>query len=184
MLPQSSLNFPSFPQDLLKPTKAKMPEQQPAQPTAEHTSNQPQEKPLGSDSASSSPTPPDATPQHNSNPKQQRKGKEPINTPVTPAVETDSEETVAFEEEEEPQRTPTPPVAPTPVRRRATKRTYGRVLVEDSDEELHLAHIVALLGTLVLGGHFSRYCLRKVVGGCFMCREDEVLKAELKEKKL
>ncbi|KAK8506885.1 hypothetical protein V6N12_046246 [Hibiscus sabdariffa] len=30
MLPQSSLNFPSFPQDLLKPAETKMPEQQPA----------------------------------------------------------------------------------------------------------------------------------------------------------
>ncbi|KAL4281292.1 hypothetical protein GQ457_03G019860 [Hibiscus cannabinus] len=68
MLPQSSLNFPSFLKDLLKPAEAKMPEQQPAQPTTEHTSNQPQEKPLGSDSASSSPTPPNVTPQHNSPP--------------------------------------------------------------------------------------------------------------------
>ncbi|KAL4378710.1 hypothetical protein GQ457_02G030960 [Hibiscus cannabinus] len=178
MLPQSSLNFPSFPQDLLKPAETKTPEQQPAQPTAKHATNQPQEKPLGSDSASSSPTPPDATPQHNSTPTQRRKGKELINTPATPAVEIDSEETAAFEEEEEPQRTPTPPVAPTPVRRRTTKRTAGRVLVEDNEEELHLTHIVALLGTLVLGGYFSRYCLRKVVGGCFLCREDKVLKAE------
>ncbi|KAK8547534.1 hypothetical protein V6N12_031671 [Hibiscus sabdariffa] len=100
-----------------------------------------------------------------------------------PAVEIDSEEATAFEEEEEPQRTPTPPVAPTPVRRRATKRTAGRVLVEDSKEELHLAHLVALLGTWVLGGHFSRYCLRKVVCGCFLCREDEVLKAELERRR-
>ncbi|KAK8523028.1 hypothetical protein V6N12_073739 [Hibiscus sabdariffa] len=102
MLPQSSLNFPSFPQDFLKPTKAKMLEQQPAQPTAEHTTNQPQEMSLGSDSASSSPTPPDATPQHNSPPTQRRKGKKLINTPATPAVEIDSEETATFEEEEEP----------------------------------------------------------------------------------
>ncbi|KAL4368311.1 hypothetical protein GQ457_05G027420 [Hibiscus cannabinus] len=64
MLPQSSLNFPAFPQDLLKPTETKMPEHQPTQPTAEHATDQPQDKPLGSDSASSSPTPPDATPQH------------------------------------------------------------------------------------------------------------------------
>ncbi|KAL4351961.1 hypothetical protein GQ457_06G012800 [Hibiscus cannabinus] len=75
MLPQSSLNFPSFPQDLLKPAETKMPEQQPAQPAAEHTTDQPQEKPLGSDYASSSPTPHDATPQHNSPPTQRRKGK-------------------------------------------------------------------------------------------------------------
>ncbi|KAL4360430.1 hypothetical protein GQ457_04G021670 [Hibiscus cannabinus] len=102
MLPQSSLNFPSFPQDLLKPAEAKMPEPQPAQPPTEHTSNQPQEKPLGSDSASSSPTPPDATPQHNSPPTQVRKGKEPINIPTTPVVEIDSEETATFEDEEEP----------------------------------------------------------------------------------
>ncbi|KAL4339418.1 hypothetical protein GQ457_08G032800 [Hibiscus cannabinus] len=61
MLSQSSLNFPSFPQNLLKPAEAKM---------LEHTANQPKEKPLGSDSASSSPTPPDATPQHNSPPTQ------------------------------------------------------------------------------------------------------------------
>ncbi|KAL4273608.1 hypothetical protein GQ457_13G016610 [Hibiscus cannabinus] len=117
MLPQSSLNFPSFPQDLLNPAETKMLEQQPAQPTVAHATNQPQEKPLGSDSASSSLTPPDATPQHNSPPTQRRKGKEPTNTPSTPAVEVDSEETAAFEEEEEPQHTSTPPVAPTPVRR-------------------------------------------------------------------
>ncbi|KAL4284370.1 hypothetical protein GQ457_16G022360 [Hibiscus cannabinus] len=135
MLPQRSLNFPSFPQDLLKPTETKMQEQQPAQPTAEHATNQPQEKPLGSDSASSSPTPHDATPQHNSPPTQKRKGKEPKNIPATPVVEIDSVEIVAFEEEEEPQRIPTPPVAPTPVRRR-TKRTAGRVLVEDIEEEV------------------------------------------------
>ncbi|KAL4303816.1 hypothetical protein GQ457_10G012000 [Hibiscus cannabinus] len=42
MLPQSSLNFPEFPQDLLKPTESKMPEQQPAQPVAEHATDQPQ----------------------------------------------------------------------------------------------------------------------------------------------
>ncbi|KAL4280553.1 hypothetical protein GQ457_03G020170 [Hibiscus cannabinus] len=135
MLPQSSLNFPSFPQDLLKPAETKMPEQQPAQPTAEHATNQPQEKPFGSDSTSSSPTPPDATPQHNSPPTQRRKGKDPTNTPATPAMEIDSEETAAFEKEEETQRTPTPPVAPTSVRRR-TKRTSGRVLVEDIEEEV------------------------------------------------
>ncbi|KAK8515204.1 hypothetical protein V6N12_019252 [Hibiscus sabdariffa] len=134
MLPQSSLNFPSFPQDLLKPAETKMPEQQPAQPTTEHATAQPQEKPLGSDSASSSPTPPAATPQNNSPPTQRRKGKEPTNTPATPAEEIDSEETVALEEEE-PQRTPTPPVAPTLVRRR-TKRTAQRVLVEDREEEV------------------------------------------------
>ncbi|KAK8652540.1 hypothetical protein V6N13_126571 [Hibiscus sabdariffa] len=46
-------------------------------------------------------------------------------------VEIESEETAAFEEQEEPQRTPTPPLAPTPVRRRGTKRTAGRVLVEE-----------------------------------------------------
>ncbi|KAK8536033.1 hypothetical protein V6N13_104637 [Hibiscus sabdariffa] len=136
MLPQSSLSFPSFPQDLLKPAEVKMPEPQPAQPPTEQTSNQPQEKPLGSDSASSSPAPPDATPQHNSPPTQRRKGKEPLNTPVTPTVEIDSEEAAAFEEEEEPQRTPTPPIATTPVKRKSTKRTAGRVLVEDSDEEV------------------------------------------------
>ncbi|KAL4367587.1 hypothetical protein GQ457_05G023270 [Hibiscus cannabinus] len=135
MLSQSSLSFPSFPQDLLRPAETKMPEQQPAQPTAEHATDQPQEKPLGSDSASSSSTPPDATPQHSSPPTQKRKGKEPKNTPATPAVEIESEENAAFEEEEEPHRTPTPPVAPTPVRRR-TKRTVGRVLVEDSKEEV------------------------------------------------
>ncbi|KAL4272802.1 hypothetical protein GQ457_13G011980 [Hibiscus cannabinus] len=28
--------------------------------------------------------------------------------------------------------------------------------------------------------NFSRYCLRKVVGGCFLCRDDEVLKVEWK----
>ncbi|KAL4278046.1 hypothetical protein GQ457_03G011690 [Hibiscus cannabinus] len=102
MLPQSSLNFPPFLQDLLKPIEAKIPEQQPAQPTVEHTTNEPQEKPLGSDSASSSPTPPDATPQHNSPPTQRRKGKEPINTPATRAVEIDNEETTTFEEKKEP----------------------------------------------------------------------------------
>ncbi|KAL4340152.1 hypothetical protein GQ457_08G027550 [Hibiscus cannabinus] len=135
MLPQSSLNFPAFPQDLLKPAETKMPDQQPAHPTAEHGTAQPQEKPHGSDSTSSSPTPPDATPQHHSPPTQRRKGKEPTNAPATPAVEIDSEETAAFEEEEEPQRTPTPPVATTPVRRRS-KRTAQRVLVEDSEEEV------------------------------------------------
>ncbi|KAK9024868.1 hypothetical protein V6N11_064774 [Hibiscus sabdariffa] len=61
MLPQSSLNFPSFPQDLLKPAEAKMAEPQPAQPPAEQTPNPSQDKPSGSDSASSSPTP-DASP--------------------------------------------------------------------------------------------------------------------------
>ncbi|KAL4280292.1 hypothetical protein GQ457_03G009260 [Hibiscus cannabinus] len=92
MLPESSLNFSSFLQDLLKPAETNMPEQQPAQPTAAHATNQPQEKPLGSDSTSSSPTPPDSTPQHNSPPIQRRKGKEPKNTPATPAVEVDNEE--------------------------------------------------------------------------------------------
>ncbi|KAL4386214.1 hypothetical protein GQ457_09G020870 [Hibiscus cannabinus] len=134
MLPQSSLNFPAFPQDLLKPTETKIPEHQPAQPAAEHATDQPQDKPLGSDSASSSVTPPDATPQHQSPPTQRRKGKEPANTPATPAVEVDSEETAALEEEE-PQRTPTLPVATTPVRRR-TKRTTQRVLVDNSEEEV------------------------------------------------
>ncbi|KAK8533150.1 hypothetical protein V6N13_046312 [Hibiscus sabdariffa] len=52
----------------------------------------------------------------------------------------------------------------------------------DLSLELHLAHLVALLGTWVLGGHFSRYCLRKVVCGCFLCMEDEVLKAELERR--
>ncbi|KAL4332396.1 hypothetical protein GQ457_07G006000 [Hibiscus cannabinus] len=134
MLPQSSLNFPEFPQDMLKPTETKMPERQPAPPVAEHVTDQPQDKPLGSDSASSSPTPPDATPQHQSPPTERRKGKEPSITPAAPAVEVDSEETVALEEEE-PQRTPTPPVATTPVRRR-TKRTSQRVLVDDNEEEV------------------------------------------------
>ncbi|KAL4297954.1 hypothetical protein GQ457_12G016240 [Hibiscus cannabinus] len=134
MLPQSSLNFPAFLQDLLKPAETKMPEQQPAQPAAEHATDQPQDKPLGSDSASSSPTPLDATPQHQSPPTQRRKGKELANTPANPAVEVDSEETPALEEEE-PQRTPTPPVATTPVRRR-TKRTAHCVLVDDSEEEV------------------------------------------------
>ncbi|KAL4354525.1 hypothetical protein GQ457_06G014070 [Hibiscus cannabinus] len=129
MLPQSSLNFPEFPQDLLKPTETKMLEQQPAQPVAEHATDQPQDKPLGSDSASSSPTAPDATTQHQSPPTQKRKGKEPATAPVAPTVEVDTEETAALEEEE-PQRTPTPPVATTPVRRR-TKRTTQRVLVDD-----------------------------------------------------
>ncbi|KAK9011586.1 hypothetical protein V6N11_044433 [Hibiscus sabdariffa] len=134
MLPQSSLNFPTFPQDLLKPIETRMPEQQPAQPAAEHATNPPQDKPLETDSTSSSPTPPDVTPQHQSPPTQRRKGKETANAPTTPAVEVDSEETVALEEEE-PQRTPTPPVATTPVRRR-TKRTAQRVLVDDSEEEV------------------------------------------------
>ncbi|KAL4362205.1 hypothetical protein GQ457_04G025150 [Hibiscus cannabinus] len=134
MLPHNSLSFPAFPQDLLKPTETKMSEQQPAQPAAEHATDQPQDKPLESDSASSSPTPPDATPQHQSPPTQRRKGKEPANAPPTPAVEVDNEETAALEEEE-PQHTPTPPVATTPVRRR-TKRTAQRVLVDDSEEEV------------------------------------------------
>ncbi|KAL4363535.1 hypothetical protein GQ457_04G016700 [Hibiscus cannabinus] len=134
MLPQSSLNFPKFPQDLLKPTETKMPEQQPAQPVAEHATDQPQDKPLGSDSTSSSPTPPDATPQHQSPPTQRRKGKEPATAPVAPAVEVDSEETAALEEEE-PERTPTPHVATTPVRRR-TKRRSQCVLVDDNEEEV------------------------------------------------
>ncbi|KAK9026640.1 hypothetical protein V6N11_039475 [Hibiscus sabdariffa] len=127
MLPQSSLKFPAFPQDLLKPTETKMPEQQHAHPTAEHATDPPQDKPLETDSASSSPTPPDATPQHQTPPAQRRKGKEPTNTPAMPTVEVDSEETATLEEEE-PQRTPTPPVATTPVRRR-TKRTAQRVLI-------------------------------------------------------
>ncbi|KAL4308770.1 hypothetical protein GQ457_01G021690 [Hibiscus cannabinus] len=134
MLPQRSLNFPEFPQDLLKPTETKTPEQHLAQPAVEHTTDQPQDKPLGTDSASSSPMPPDATPQHQSPPPKRRKGKEPVTAPVAPAVEVDSEETAALEEEE-PQRTPTPPVATTPVRRR-TKRTAQRVLVDDSEEEV------------------------------------------------
>ncbi|KAK8573840.1 hypothetical protein V6N13_096771 [Hibiscus sabdariffa] len=41
MLPQSSVNFPEFPQDLLKPAETKMPEQQPTQPTAEHATDPP-----------------------------------------------------------------------------------------------------------------------------------------------
>ncbi|KAL4301959.1 hypothetical protein GQ457_10G011670 [Hibiscus cannabinus] len=134
MLPQSSLNFPEFPQDLLKQTETKTTEKEPAQPAAEHTTDQPQDKTLGTDSASSSPTPPDATPQKQSPPTQRRKGKEPITTPVAPALEIDSKETAALEEEE-PQRTPTPPVATTPVRRR-TKRTAKRVLMDDSEEEV------------------------------------------------
>ncbi|KAL4366466.1 hypothetical protein GQ457_05G027400 [Hibiscus cannabinus] len=71
---------------------------------------------------------------HQSPPTQRRKGKEPVTTPVAPALEIDIEETAAMEEEE-PQRTPTPPVATTPVRRR-TKRTAQRVLVDDSEEEV------------------------------------------------
>ncbi|KAL4363940.1 hypothetical protein GQ457_04G021840 [Hibiscus cannabinus] len=134
MLRQSSLNFPEFPQDLLKPTETKTPEKEPAQPAAEHTTDQPQDKPLGTDSTSSSPTPPDATPQHQSPPTQRRKGKEPVTAPVAPAVEVDSEETAALDEEE-PQRTATPPVATTPVRR-MTKRTAQHVLVDDSEEEV------------------------------------------------
>ncbi|KAL4342183.1 hypothetical protein GQ457_08G027530 [Hibiscus cannabinus] len=89
MLPQSSLNFLEFPQDLLKPTETKTPEKEPAQPAAEHTTDQPQDKPLGTDSS------------------------KPVTAPVALAVEVDSEETAALEEEE-PQRTPTPPVATTP----------------------------------------------------------------------
>ncbi|KAK9005855.1 hypothetical protein V6N11_043275 [Hibiscus sabdariffa] len=113
-----------------------------------------------------------------------------------PAVEIDSEEAAAFEEEEEPQHTPTPPVSPTAVRRRATKRTTGRALVEDSEEEVQSGageedqptiipptHPISIKRTWVLGGHFSRYCLRKVVCGCFLCREDEVLKAELERRR-
>ncbi|KAL4368650.1 hypothetical protein GQ457_05G024020 [Hibiscus cannabinus] len=123
-----------FPYVPTRPVETKMPKQQPAQPAAEHTTDQPQDKPLGTDSASSSPTPPDATPQHQSPPTQRRKGKEPATTPVALAVEVDSEETAALEEEE-PQRTPTPPVATTPVRRR-TKRTTQRILVDDNDEEV------------------------------------------------
>ncbi|KAL4379734.1 hypothetical protein GQ457_02G025920 [Hibiscus cannabinus] len=134
MMPQSSLNFPKLPQDLLRPTETKTPEQHPTQPAAEHTTDQPQDKPLGTDSASSSPTPPDATPQHQSPPTQRKKGKEPVTAPVAPSVEVDSEETAALEEEES-QRTPTPPVATTPVRRR-TKRIAQRVLVDHSEEEV------------------------------------------------
>ncbi|KAK8533151.1 hypothetical protein V6N13_046313 [Hibiscus sabdariffa] len=130
MLPQSPLDFPSFPQDLFKPAATKAHEAPTTQPPAKQTPNPPQDKPFGSDSASSSPTP-DASPLT-----KRRKGKEPKNTPAMPAVEIDSEEAAAFEEEEEPQRTPTSPVAPTPVRRRTTKRTAGRVLVEDSEEEV------------------------------------------------
>ncbi|KAK9042651.1 hypothetical protein V6N11_017718 [Hibiscus sabdariffa] len=66
----------------------------------------------------------------------QKKGRLGITSESILTIEIDSWETAVFEEEEEPQRTPTPPVAPTPIRRKATKRTAGRVLVEDSGEEV------------------------------------------------
>ncbi|KAL4384058.1 hypothetical protein GQ457_15G018490 [Hibiscus cannabinus] len=46
MLPQSSLNFPALPQDLLKPAETKMPEQQHAQPAAEHATDNPRKSHL------------------------------------------------------------------------------------------------------------------------------------------
>ncbi|KAL4387233.1 hypothetical protein GQ457_09G019940 [Hibiscus cannabinus] len=54
-----------------------------------------------------------------------------MNAPATLAVEIDSEDITTLEEEEEPRRTPTLPLSPTPVRRNGTKRTTGRILVEE-----------------------------------------------------
>ncbi|KAL4377232.1 hypothetical protein GQ457_02G024620 [Hibiscus cannabinus] len=62
---------------------------------------------------------------------EKEKGEGTYECPATPVVEIDSEETTALEEEEEPQRTPTPPLAPTLIRRRGTKRTDERILVEE-----------------------------------------------------
>ncbi|KAL4341825.1 hypothetical protein GQ457_08G027520 [Hibiscus cannabinus] len=128
MLPQSSLNFPEFPQDLLKQTETKTPEKEPAQPAAEHTADQPQDKTLGTDSASSSPTPPDATPQHQSPPTQRRKGKEPETAPVPPALEVDNEETAALEEEE-----------PQP-RRRCNRRSAHNHITDPPNEHQTKGH--------------------------------------------
>ncbi|KAL4283966.1 hypothetical protein GQ457_16G019480 [Hibiscus cannabinus] len=132
MLPQSPMEFPPFPQSLLQPVETKPTKQQAAQQQpAENTPNPPQGKPLGSDSISSSPTPPTLTPQPKSPPTQRREGKAPVDAPTTLAVEIDSEDTVAMEEEEESRRILSPPLAPTPVRRRSTKRTVRRILVDD-----------------------------------------------------
>ncbi|KAK8578897.1 hypothetical protein V6N12_069241 [Hibiscus sabdariffa] len=143
MLPQSPMDFPPFPQDLLKPAEAKVPDAQPE--PAEHTPNPPQDKPLGSDSASSSPTPPVHTPQTRSLPAQTNKGKETKQTPPAQPVEVDSEDTLVMEEEDI-ESIPQPRLAPTPVKRRSVKRTAGRILTEKdkpspvtprSEEEVH-----------------------------------------------
>ncbi|KAK8708679.1 hypothetical protein V6N13_059717 [Hibiscus sabdariffa] len=130
MLPQSPLDFPHFPQDLMKPAAAKMSDAQPTQnEPVEHTPNPPQDKPLGSDSASSSPIPPIHTPQTRSPPAQTNKGKAPRQTPPAPSVEVDSEDTIAMEAEDI-ESIPQPQLSPTSVKRRSVKRTAGRILAE------------------------------------------------------
>ncbi|KAK8596893.1 hypothetical protein V6N12_065372 [Hibiscus sabdariffa] len=127
MLPQSPLDFPPFPQDLLKPVEAKVPDAQPK--PAEHTPNPTQDKPLGSDSASSSPTPPIHTPQTRSPPAKTNKEKATRQTPPAPPVEVDSEDTLEMEAEDI-ESIPQPRLAPTPVKRRSVKRTAGCILAE------------------------------------------------------
>ncbi|KAK8569211.1 hypothetical protein V6N13_107061 [Hibiscus sabdariffa] len=130
MLPQSPLDFSPFPQDLMKPAEAKMPDAQPAQnEPAEHTPNPPQDKPLGSNSTSSSPTPPVHTPQTRSPPTQTNKGKATRKTPPAPPVEVDSEDTIAMEAEDI-ENIPQPQLAPTLVKMRSVKRTAGRIFAK------------------------------------------------------
>ncbi|KAK9018623.1 hypothetical protein V6N11_001593 [Hibiscus sabdariffa] len=106
-----------------------MVEPQPAQRTpAEHTSNPHQEKPLGSDSTSYSPTP-----QSKSPPSQKDKGKAPMEIPPTPPVELDSEDTVAVEEDS--RSIPLAPLAPTLVKRRSIKRTAGHILAKEDEQQ-------------------------------------------------
>ncbi|KAK8705119.1 hypothetical protein V6N13_048727 [Hibiscus sabdariffa] len=67
----AATRVPPFPHDLMKTAEAKMSDTQPAQNEhVEHTPNPPQDKPLGSDFLSSSPTPPVTTPQPKSPPTQ------------------------------------------------------------------------------------------------------------------
>ncbi|KAK8632200.1 hypothetical protein V6N13_028977 [Hibiscus sabdariffa] len=110
-----------------QPAEAKVPDAQPE--PAEHNPNPPQDKPLGSDSASSSPTPPVQTPQAKSPPAQPNKGKATRQAPPAPPVEVDSKDTLAMEAEDI-ESIPQPQLAPTLIKRRSVKRTAGRILVE------------------------------------------------------
>ncbi|KAK8568670.1 hypothetical protein V6N13_106567 [Hibiscus sabdariffa] len=180
MLPQSPLDFSHFPQDLLKPTEAKVPEAQ--NEPAEHTPNPPQDKPLGSDSTSSSPTPPVHTPQIRSPLAQTNKGKAPRLTPPTPPFEVDIEDTLAMEvedieitprseeevqssaaEDEEP--AIIPPTHPMSIKHKATN-SYSCIIKD-------------------LGGWWPflvDIAVRKVVCGCFLCKKVEELKVKLERR--
>ncbi|KAK9024869.1 hypothetical protein V6N11_064775 [Hibiscus sabdariffa] len=101
-----------------------------------------------------------------------------------PAVQIDSEEAATFEEEEEPQRTPTPPIAPTPVRRRITKRTAGHVLVEDNEEEVQSGAGEEDQPTIIPPTHptsIKHKATKRAQRAT--TKEDEVLKVELERRR-